>query len=49
VSSPSGTQSAPQGELRERLLNIYARTKTIAVVGASADESKPAGSPWLCR
>jgi predicted CoA-binding protein len=40
VSSPSSTPSAPEGELRERLLEIYARTKTIAVVGASADESK---------
>jgi hypothetical protein len=28
--------------LRERLLRIYAETKTIAVVGASADPSKPA-------
>jgi uncharacterized protein len=28
--------------LRERLLRIYADTKTIAVVGASADPSKPA-------
>jgi uncharacterized protein len=28
--------------LRERLLGIYAQTKTIAVVGASADPSKPA-------
>jgi uncharacterized protein len=42
VSSPSSPPSAPQGGLRERLLEIYARTKTIAVVGASADESKPA-------
>ena len=42
MSSPSGTPSAPHGELRERLLDIYARTKTIAVVGASANESKPA-------
>ena len=42
MSSPSGTPSAPEGELRERLLDIYARTKTIAVVGASANESKPA-------
>jgi uncharacterized protein len=28
--------------LRERLLGIYAETKTIAVVGASTDPSKPA-------
>ena len=28
--------------LQERLLRIYAETKTIAVVGASADPSKPA-------
>jgi uncharacterized protein len=28
--------------LREQLLRIYAETKTIAVVGASADPSKPA-------
>jgi uncharacterized protein len=42
VSSPSTPPSAPAGELRERLLEIYARTKTIAVVGASADQSKPA-------
>jgi uncharacterized protein len=28
--------------LRERLLGIYAQTKSIAVVGASADPSKPA-------
>jgi uncharacterized protein len=28
--------------LRERLLRIYAATRTIAVVGASADPSKPA-------
>src|SRR6266540_5224187 len=28
--------------LRERFLRIYAETKTIAVVGASADPSKPA-------
>jgi uncharacterized protein len=28
--------------LRERLLRIYAETKTIAVVGASGDPSKPA-------
>jgi uncharacterized protein len=28
--------------LRERLLGIYAQTKRIAVVGASADPSKPA-------
>lgn len=28
--------------LREQLLGIYAETKTIAVVGASADPSKPA-------
>jgi predicted CoA-binding protein len=28
--------------LRERLLRIYAETKTIAVVGASRDPSKPA-------
>jgi predicted CoA-binding protein len=28
--------------LRERLLRIYAQTKRIAVVGASADPSKPA-------
>ena len=28
--------------LRERLLRIYAETKTIAVVGASSDPSKPA-------
>jgi len=28
--------------LRERLLSIYTETKTIAVVGASADLSKPA-------
>jgi predicted CoA-binding protein len=42
VSSRSGPQSAPERELRERLLDIYARTKTIAVVGASANESKPA-------
>jgi predicted CoA-binding protein len=42
VSSPSGPPSAPEGELRERLLDIYARTKTIAVVGASGNESKPA-------
>jgi uncharacterized protein len=28
--------------LRERLLGIYAETKSIAVVGASADPSKPA-------
>jgi predicted CoA-binding protein len=27
---------------REQLLRIYAETRTIAVVGASADESKPA-------
>src|SRR5258708_28561589 len=27
--------------LRERLLRIYAETRTIAVVGASADASKP--------
>jgi uncharacterized protein len=42
VSSPTSPPSAPVGELRERLLEIYTRTKTIAVVGASADESKPA-------
>lgn len=42
MSSPSSPPSAPEGELRERLLEVYARTKTIAVVGASADESKPA-------
>jgi uncharacterized protein len=42
VSSPSSPPSAPEGELRERLLEVYARAKTIAVVGASADESKPA-------
>jgi uncharacterized protein len=42
VSSPSSPPSAPEGELREQLLEIYARTKTIAVVGTSADESKPA-------
>ena len=42
MSSPSSPPSAPEGELRERLLEIYARTKTIAVVGASADQSKPA-------
>jgi len=28
--------------LRERLLRIYAQTRTIAVVGASADAAKPA-------
>jgi uncharacterized protein len=28
--------------LRERLLGIYAQTRTIAVVGASADPAKPA-------
>ena len=28
--------------LRERLMGIYAQTKSIAVVGASADPSKPA-------
>lgn len=28
--------------LRERLLHLYATTRTIAVVGASGDESKPA-------
>src|SRR5512132_2097164 len=28
--------------LRERLLRIFAQTKSIAVVGASADTSKPA-------
>jgi uncharacterized protein len=42
VSSSSGPPPAPEGELRERLLEIYARTKTIAVVGASTNESKPA-------
>lgn len=42
MSSPSSPPSAPEGELRERLLEVYARAKTIAVVGASADESKPA-------
>jgi predicted CoA-binding protein len=42
VSSASGPPSAPKGELRQRLLEIYARTKTIAMVGASANESKPA-------
>ena len=30
--------------LRERLVGIFAETKTIAVVGASADPSKPAHS-----
>jgi predicted CoA-binding protein len=30
------------GSLRERLARIYAQTKTIAVVGASGDPSKPA-------
>jgi predicted CoA-binding protein len=29
-------------QLRERLLGIYAQTKTIAVMGASGDPSKPA-------
>jgi predicted CoA-binding protein len=29
-------------ELRERLLGIYAETRTIAVVGASGDDAKPA-------
>ncbi|MBM4407886.1 MAG: CoA-binding protein [Chloroflexi bacterium] len=29
-------------EFRERLLKLYAATRTIVVVGASADESKPA-------
>ena len=29
-----------EASLREQLLRIYAQTKTIAVVGASADESK---------
>jgi uncharacterized protein len=29
-------------QLRERLLRIYAETKTIAVVGASGDPAKPA-------
>jgi uncharacterized protein len=42
VSSPTGPPSPPEGELRELLLEIYARTKAIAVVGASTDESKPA-------
>ncbi len=31
-----------EASLREQLLRIYAETKTIAVVGASADESKAA-------
>lgn len=31
-----------EASLREKLLRIYAETKTIAVVGASADESKAA-------
>ena len=31
-----------EGVNREQLLNIYAQSKTIAVVGASADESKAA-------
>jgi uncharacterized protein len=31
-----------EASLRERLLRIYAETKTIAVVGASGDPAKPA-------
>ncbi len=31
-----------EASLREQLLRIYAETRTIAVVGASADESKAA-------
>jgi predicted CoA-binding protein len=54
ASANSGRQAregAPDGSvedrlmdapLRERLLRIYAETKTIAVVGASGDPSKPA-------
>jgi uncharacterized protein len=34
--------AAPEGPSREELLRIYEHTKTIAVVGASADERKAA-------
>jgi predicted CoA-binding protein len=39
VSAPS---APPEGAFRERLLRIYREARTIAVVGASANESKPA-------
>ena len=36
--------------LRDKLLRIYADSKTIAVVGASADEAKPSFRiPGTCR
>lgn len=42
VSAKSGSRPAPEGAFRERLMRIYSEAKTIAVVGASANESKPA-------
>jgi uncharacterized protein len=44
AASPGQTRrgSGLDDALRERLLRIYAGAKTIAVVGASANESKPA-------
>ena len=39
TTDPAGV---PEGAFREQLLRIYADARTIAVVGASADESKPA-------
>src|SRR5215218_7027015 len=39
TTDPAGV---PEGVFREQLLRIYADARTIAVVGASADESKPA-------
>ena len=38
----SGGPGVMDASLRERLAGIFAETKTIAVVGASADPSKPA-------
>jgi predicted CoA-binding protein len=42
ASARSAPASAPEGAFREQLLRIYAEARAIAVVGASANESKPA-------